>query len=121
MMISRAKDNIAVISLTRVLAMWSIIACHICRYYGSECANWLNVGVRLFFIISGFLYGNRVIDEPIRWIEECTGETRILYYILLLVIMIGHVLAVRRFAGSVPGTGCLGPLSTRATWEVCPR
>ena len=81
MMISIVKDNIPLISLTRVLAMRSIIACLICRYCGGEWANWLNVGVRLFFIISGCLYGRRVIDDLIRWIEKRIVATDYLLYL----------------------------------------
>ena len=48
------------VSMIRLLAMLSIIACHFCQYYNSEWAWWLNVGVQVFFIISsGYLYGNK--------------------------------------------------------------
>lgn len=35
----------------------TIIVCHIFQYYNNDLCSWFNVGVPLFFIISGYLYG----------------------------------------------------------------
>lgn len=53
------KEHFYSISLLRMLAMLSIVACHILQYYGNFLAWWFNVGVNIFFIISGYLYGLR--------------------------------------------------------------
>lgn len=50
------------LSIIRVLAMMLIVACHVCQCYGYKIAFVLNVGVQVFFIISGFLYGK--LDSP---------------------------------------------------------
>ena len=58
------------ISMIRLLAMLSIIACHFCQYYNNEWAWWLNVGVQVFFIISGYLYGNKSVSSPGPWLKN---------------------------------------------------
>lgn len=50
------------LSIIRVLAMTLIVACHMTQYYGLRIAFLLNVGVQLFFFMSGFLYGK--LDMP---------------------------------------------------------
>ncbi len=47
------------VSYARVLAMFFIVACHILQAFESDWAFVLNVGVQMFFFISGFLYGRK--------------------------------------------------------------
>lgn len=63
---SEMKRNNA-IQITRIVAMISIILCHIIKYYtfipGSQFLNVVfNVGVQVFLVISGFLYGQKEIS-----------------------------------------------------------
>ena len=51
------------ISIIRVIATISIVCCHIFQYYGIELAQWLNVGVEVFLVISGYLYGKKEITD----------------------------------------------------------
>ena len=80
------------ISMIRLLAMLSIIACHFCQYYNSEWAWWLNVGVQVFFIISGYLYGSKSMDEPILWLKKRFVKILTPYYIFLTLAMIGYII-----------------------------
>ena len=80
------------ISMIRLLAMLSIIACHFCQYYNSEWAWWLNVGVQVFFIISGYLYGSKSIDEPILWLKKRFVKILTPYYIFLTLAIIGYIM-----------------------------
>lgn len=62
-----AKRN-SVIQIARIIAMISIILCHIIKYYtfipGSQFLNVVfNVGVQIFLLISGFLYGQKKIND----------------------------------------------------------
>lgn len=50
------------LSIMRVFAMSLILSCHITQFYGLRIAFLLNVGVQLFFLMSGFLYGK--LDQP---------------------------------------------------------
>lgn len=79
-----------IISGIRFMAMCLIIACHFCQYYGSEWAWWLNVGVQIFFIISGYLYGTKEIQEPISWLKRQFVKILIPYWICLTITLIGY-------------------------------
>lgn len=48
--------------------MAAIVACHICQANGLAAAWWLNAGVQVFLVISGYLYGGRdFTGSPVRW------------------------------------------------------
>ncbi|MBQ2885146.1 MAG: acyltransferase [Alphaproteobacteria bacterium] len=81
------------ISFIRLLSMCSIIACHFCQYYESEWAWWLNVGVQIFFILSGYLYGNKTIEEPIGWYKKQLIKILVPYYIFLVPVIILYTIA----------------------------
>ena len=51
------------ISFVRMLAMMSIVTCHVMQYYNMELAWWFNVGVQMFLCISGYLYGMKRIPD----------------------------------------------------------
>lgn len=78
--------------MIRLLAMLSIIACHFCQYYNSEWAWWLNVGVQIFFIISGYLYGSKRIDAPIPWLKKRFVKILTPYYIFLTLAIIAYLI-----------------------------
>lgn len=65
------------ISIARVSAMFLIIFCHYSSWIGLEwLASVFNVGVQIFFLISGYLYSNKEIYNPAtflwkRWIKVC--------------------------------------------------
>lgn len=80
------------ISAIRLFAMLSIIACHICQFFNSEWAWWLNVGVQVFFIISGYLYGCKIIDEPIQWLKNRFMKILTPYYIFLTLAIVGYLI-----------------------------
>lgn len=53
------KQESVFVSVSRVLAMLMIVACHVLQAYGNDWAYVFNVGVQMFFLLSGFLYGRR--------------------------------------------------------------
>lgn len=72
------------------MAMSMIIVCHFCQYYDNEWAWWLNVGVQIFFIISGYLYGKKKIQEPISWLKRQYVKILIPYWTCLTITLIGY-------------------------------
>lgn len=44
------------ISMVRCIATISIVMCHMMQWADIELAWWINVGVQIFFCMSGFLY-----------------------------------------------------------------
>lgn len=58
------------VSVTRVCAMFFIIICHLGSFFGSDLVGqFFNVGVPIFFLISGYLYGDKKIRNLNRWIK----------------------------------------------------
>lgn len=92
--------------MIRFTAMSSIIACHFCQYYGSEWAWWLNVGVQIFFIISGYLYGTKKLSSPFKWMKRQFSKIMIPYWICLsftLIVYFFHtpyLLSIKRVIGA---------------------
>lgn len=76
------------ISMIRLIAMLMIIACHICQYFDNYLAWWLNVGVQMFFVISGFLYGSKQIINPVQWFLKNAKKILLPYYLFLIPIII---------------------------------
>ena len=52
-----SKSESIALSLIRVFAMALIVSCHIAQCYELQIAWLLNIGVQIFFFMSGFLYG----------------------------------------------------------------
>lgn len=80
------------ISFIRFLSLCMIIACHICQFYENELAWWLNCGVQIFLLISGFLYGQRDYIEPVEFYKRNIPKILIDYYLYLVVILPVYVL-----------------------------
>ena len=79
------------ISIARFVAMVMIISCHMFSYYKSELALWLNVGVQVFFVISGFLYGNKVdIGSPIEFITRNFKKILLPYWVFLVLAVLAY-------------------------------
>lgn len=72
------------ISLIRLLSMLMIISCHIMQYYDLELAWWFNVGVQIFLCISGFLYGQKNIDNVTGFYNKRLKKILIPYYLVFI-------------------------------------
>ena len=81
--IAKKQKNYS-ISLLRLIAMLFIILCHFLQYYGIELAWWFNVGVQMFFCISGFLYANKKIDSAVDFIGGNLQKILIPYFCFLI-------------------------------------
>ena len=85
------------VAVLRVTAMFFILICHIIRYYdfipkSENLGQFFNIGVQIFFVISGILYGNRDIANYKlwiwhRWIKICIPV--IVWDIILVVFCMG--------------------------------
>ena len=76
------------ISAIRFIAMLMIITCHFMQYLGMESAWWFNVGVQVFFVISGFLYGKKTIEQPLEFYKKSFSKILIPYWAFLLIAVI---------------------------------
>lgn len=120
------SDRDSSISIVRLIALLMIITCHIFQGLNLEAAFWFNLGVQIFFFMSGYLYGNKEITNIKSWYIKQIKKILIPYIILCLIIIfidgfffniyyskfyiIGNILGLQGFIGT------LKPLSH--TWFV---
>lgn len=63
--------------------MIMIVICHMLQYYDNEAMRWFNVGVQIFFVISGFLYGSKDVHSPILFLKKAAIKIFIPYYLFI--------------------------------------
>ncbi len=81
------SESIA-ISFIRVLAMCLIIACHFAQAYGYSIAFLLNVGVQLFFLTSGFLYGKIEVENLWEFYKKRLTKVYVPYIFFVAVVLL---------------------------------
>lgn len=75
------------ISIIRAISLVLIISCHILQGLKLEAAYWVNVGVQMFFFLSGFLYGLKNIDDIKDFYKKRFKRVMIPYIIILLIML----------------------------------
>ena len=96
---TRLNERNYSISFLRLISMVFIVSCHYCRYYGNEFEWWLNVGVQVFFCISGFLYGNKKIDDPVGFITKNFKKILVPYFVFLIPTIAVYFIFARESIG----------------------
>lgn len=83
------------LQMIRIISTFSIVLCHLVQELNSDMlaatGQFFNVGVYIFFVISGYLYGERTFDEKLRFYKGRVLKILVpmwLYIIPLLVISI---------------------------------
>lgn len=71
------------ISYLRVLSVTAIVACHFLQYLDSRWAWVLNLGVQVFFFISGYLYGHKLVTDWPAWFSR---RIRKIYVPFIIVV-----------------------------------
>ena len=81
------KQESRFITVMRVLSMMSIVVCHYVVWFPkiSFIENLFNIGVPLFFIISGYLYGKKKKEHPGKWLKNKIITLSIPLYIYYLI------------------------------------
>ena len=76
------------IAALRFVSMLLIFVCHCFQYYDNELCRWLNVGVPIFFIISGFLYGSKTAaPDPVVFLRKRFRKILLPYYLFLFIVI----------------------------------
>lgn len=73
------------ISYLRAISMIMIITCHILQGLNNRWAFWINVGVQIFFFISGFLYGKKEIKNISDFYKSRVEKIFVPYIIVLTI------------------------------------
>lgn len=85
------QESVALTYL-RVFAMTCIVVCHFMQSLGNQLAWVFNLGVQVFLLISGFLYGHKHVDGWIQWFyKRCT---RIYLPFIVFIIAIIPIYAI---------------------------
>lgn len=80
------NKNVA-ISIIRMMSMILIISCHILQGLNNRWAFWVNIGVQIFFFISGFLYGNKKIDNIWEFYKKRIAKILIPLSLLIIIMV----------------------------------
>ncbi len=76
------------ISIIRLISLISIVVCHIFQYYNISLAWNFNIGVQLFLIISGFLYGLKFKNANAGTVWKNFKKIFFDYYIFIILAII---------------------------------
>lgn len=108
------------ISVLRVLAMLSIVAGHICTFLDIYLFDLGGVGIYSFLAISGFLYGNRVIENTGKWLVSRVKRIMIPVWIwTILLFVLGMVIDTAHYDLLLCLFGVQGlPFFTPVSFEV---
>lgn len=73
------------IKYIRVGSMLAIVICHILESYANRWAFVFNIGVQIFLVLSGYLYGKKVVTD---WKKWAVGRVRRVYVPMFLFLII---------------------------------
>lgn len=72
----------------RVIAMYCIVICHLFQAYHIKIwGDIFNVGVQIFFVLSGYLYGYKTIDNWKSWHLKRIKKIYIPYLVFLICVV----------------------------------
>lgn len=75
------------IRILRVFSMFSIVLCHILQPLGSRYGDVFNVGVEVFFLISGYLYGHKIIADTKNFYISRIKKIYIPFVVFLIFVL----------------------------------
>ncbi len=81
-------NKITSISCIRFISFMMIIICHILQGLGNELAFWFNLGVQIFFFMSGYLYGNKKIKNYSNFFKDKLEKILLPLSILVIIMAI---------------------------------
>ena len=114
------------LSMIRFISLIMIITCHILQGLGLEAAFWVNLGVQVFFFLSGFLYGNKNIDSIEKYYLARLYKILFPYLVFIIIVLILEVVYLNSnyyylkvIANLLGFQGTYGTLATTShTWFV---
>lgn len=83
-----SKEISLKINTIRVISMFLIVLCHYFQFFNIPLAYWCNVGVQIFFLISGILYGSKDIDNWKKFWKNKFLKIVLPYYIVVTIMFI---------------------------------
>ena len=68
--------------------MFFIILCHIFQTYDNDLASFFNIGVQVFLVMSGYLYGKKTITNWNKWAGKRIIKLYIPYFIVTFSVVL---------------------------------
>ena len=95
---SISKEESQIITCIRSLAMFLIVLSHYWSWLGWQewCSQFLMVGVPIFFMLSGYLYGQKDIKDIKKW-YLARFKTIVIPLYVFYILMSGILLCLRKF------------------------
>lgn len=118
------RDKEWFISALRLISTAFIVLCHILQFYGNFLAWWFNVGVQIFFLISGYLHATKSQKPMIPFINKKLLNLLPDYYIYGLAVIAGYSIflplsdSVKEIAKIVLITGSTSLSSLAHFWFI---
>lgn len=82
------KSSSSGITWLRALSMISIVICHLAQFYQNNMSQVFNVGVQIFIIISGFLYGCKTIENWGGYFKKRLQKVYLPYLLFIIPILV---------------------------------
>ncbi len=95
------------ISTIRLFSILLIITCHILQGFGSRWAYWVNVGVQIFFFMSGYLYSQKNIIDKSTFYKKRIKSVLFPYSILFLISLLLELFVLKNNYSIKMIFGCL--------------
>ena len=84
------KEQSFSIRIIRVLSTLMIFVCHFLQGLSNDWAYIFNIGVQLFFLISGFLYGKKGVVKVDGFIKSRFGKVYLPYIVFFAIVVIAY-------------------------------
>ena len=85
---SISNNESVAISWLRAIGALFIVICHIYQSLDNNLCLLFNVGVQMFFFISGFLYGKKEIINIRSWFAKRAKRVLVPYYVLIVSMIV---------------------------------
>lgn len=85
MMISENESR--AIKYIRVGSMLSIVICHILQSYANRWAFVFNIGVQVFLVLSGYLYGKKIVTNWKKWAMGRVKRVYVPMFLFLIIVL----------------------------------
>ena len=80
------------LNIIRIISMIMIVLCHYLQFYGNKLAFWFNVGVQIFFILSGVLYGCKEVKDYKKFWKNKFFKLYLPYVIVVILFFIFNLI-----------------------------
>lgn len=80
------------LNLIRIISMIMIVICHYLQFYDNYMAYWFNVGVQIFFLLSGVLYGCKDIKDYKKFWKNKFFKLYLPYIVVVLIFFIFNLI-----------------------------